>query len=188
MQEIKSRLNSFGYTTVVESELGISLVNENLSTCVIILDMYDSEQLYKDSELRGPLENKYFFAEKGTICIFSKASEGMTIEEIERDEYHALKVHESHIDCIPSRKEDITIIFEPISTLNEYNNSILNENVAYVIDPFSKIDGLMSQGFYRYLATAKDGDIVKYPLIISGMTVSWLRYITQKFYKEELKR
>jgi hypothetical protein len=187
MQEIKDKLNKIGYTTVVESEAGISLVNENLSTCVIILDVYDPEQLYGDSELREPMEKKYSFAEKGTICVFSKAPEGLTIEEIERDEYHALKLHESHIDCIPSRKEDITIIFEPVKTLNEYNNSILNEEVAYVIDPFSKVDGLMSQGFYRYLANAKDGDIVKYPLIISGMTVSWLRYITQKFYKQELR-
>lgn len=61
-------------------------------------------------------------SEKGTICVFSKAPKGMIIEEIERDEYHALKVHESHIDCIPSRKDDITIIFEPVKTLNEYNN------------------------------------------------------------------
>jgi hypothetical protein len=64
--------------------------------------------------------------------------------------------------------------------INEFNNSILNTDVGYVINPFQKMDGLMSQDFYLYLANAQDGDVVKYPKIIEDMYLGWFKYVTKK--------
>lgn len=179
MEKLKNKFTKLGYETVVENETGISMVKEDVSTCLIILQDYDENQLYDDSELRKPLNSKFSFAEKGTICVFVNHDESIEIEDIEADNYYALKVHESHADCIPHRKEDIRITFKPIESLE---GILAPAPSSYVISPFRKMDGLMSQDFYRYLANAKDGDVVRYPEIISGMMLSWFRYVANKQY------
>lgn len=179
MKNLKEKFTKLGYKQVTENEFGISMVKEDISTCLIILKDYDKNQLYNDSELRSPLDSRFSFAQKGTICVFINHDESLEIEDIEADEFNALKVHESHIDCIPHRKEDISIVFKPIESIESI---LVPAPSSYVISPFRKMDGLMSQDFYRYLANAKDGDVVRYPEIISGMMLSWFRYVANKQY------
>lgn len=181
--DVKNKVVELGYVLVHYTEDGMSFVNEDLKTCLITLKNYDKSHLLMDSELRKPLE-KYSFSEKGTICIFTNSVE--SIEELERNEYHALKVHASHMDCIPSRKENITVKFSPVNSSNEFIEAFFNEKVGYTISPFIKVDGLACQEFYKYLNQAKDGDLIKYPSILEGsMTLSWFRYIAGKFYNVE---
>jgi len=180
LKPLQETFADFGYTTVVETELGVSMVREDIKQCLIILKEYDEEQVYFSSELREPLEKEYNFANKGTICIFLSHDPSTTIDEIEADVYYALKVHESHIDCIPHRKEDITITFKPIHTNSDFNESVISTEIAYVINPFQEMNGIMNQDFYLYLANAQDGDVVKYPMILDGMSLSWFRYVAGK--------
>lgn len=146
--------------------------------------------LYEDSELREPLEKKYSFATKGTICIFANPPEGKEIKDVEDDMYYAMRVWFMHSDCIPHRKEDITINIEPVKTLDAYTNlahggwkGSTSGVKCHVINPFEEMTGRKAQEYYRFLNNAKDGDLVMYPRIMDWQQISWLRYIAGKFYK-----
>lgn len=179
MNKLKEKFIQLGYAVVIENELGISMVKEDISTCLLILQDYDEKHFYLDSELRKPMSSKFSFADKGTFCIFINPGELYKIEELEADEYNAIKIHESHVDCVPHRKEDILITFKPIESVEDI---LAPDSPGYTINPLKKIDGIGSQDFFRYLSTAKDGDVVMYPRIISGMMLSWFRYVAQKQY------
>jgi hypothetical protein len=195
IKTLKDQVLNLGYTIVVETEKGVSLVNEAVSTCVIVVDEFDEELLYSDSELREPLEDKYPFATKGTICIFATPNVGFSPEDIESSMYYALRVWAPRIDCIPHRKEDITINIKPIENVDVYKKLIAGEwegstsgVKCFVVNPFREFDGTSAQDFYRFLNGANDGDLVMYPAAIGGMQVSWFRYIAGKFYNVNFEK
>jgi len=145
--------------------------------CVIFLNKYDEKLTYSNSELRKPLEEKYNFATKGTICVFN-IYDG-DLDELERDEYHAIKIHSNKLDILPSKlNKQLTITFKPTIEGGDKGD--------YVINPFVKMDGKANISFYEFLSTVDKNSVVNYPMIIDGMYLSWFRYVSNKIYNVEL--
>lgn len=178
MLKTKKIILDKGYKIVKENELGVSFVKEDIKTCVILLENYDEEQLYSNSELRESLEKKYNFASKGTFCVFINFNGNL--EDIERDTFDAIKISSDKVDILPHNKnKDIILTFKPMTSIND-------TDCDYVINPYEEFDGMFSINFYRFLATVKSDCIIKYPKIITGMYLSWFRYITDKYFTVKL--
>lgn len=97
-------------------------------------------------------------------------------EEIERNEYYFLKIFPERICILPkSGNKDIKITFEAMNAENDTGN--------YTINPFDYFDGLCCSNFLEYLSRAQDGDVVKYPKIISP---SYFNYWAYKLYQTEV--
>lgn len=183
MEEYKQQIINQGYQMVAETEDGVCFVNEAVNFSVILLKEYYSghdTDAKAGHELHKILKDKYGFAEKSTICIIANVhpDEKRTLEKIQRDEYYFLKVFPEKISILPqTQNKNIKITFSPMTNENDKGN--------YFINPFEEFDGLCSGSFLEYLSTAKNGDVVKYPKIIS---TSFFNYWGSKLYKIEIEK
>lgn len=182
MDNYKQQILERGYEFVDETEDGSCYVNESVSFCVILLNEYFSRHktdAKAGHELHQILKNKYHFAEKSTICVIANVhiEEDNEKEDIERNEYYFLKIFPERINILPKKQnKEIKIVFEPMLNEKDIGN--------YFINPFDYFDGLCSVNYLAYLSEAKDGDIVKYPKIISP---SFFNYWAYKLYSTEVK-
>lgn len=181
MEEYKKQIIERGYELIAETEDGACFANESTSFCVILLKQYHS-RCNSDKEaghdLHKILKDKYQFAEKSTILVIASLhpDEGNSKEEIERNEYFFLKIFPERIHILPQKQnKEIKITFEPMNGENDTGN--------YHINPFDHFDGLCSANFLGYLTEAKNGDVVKYPKIIS---TSFFNYWAYKLYSTEI--
>jgi len=191
IKETADKLINLGYKKVIDTKDGISLVKEDISMCVIIVENYEDHLVYNNSDLREPLENKYPFANKGTMCIFKNPPEGKSISDIEEDPYDAIKIWHKNMKCVPHRKDkDITVEILPIECSEDYDNvmDLRMRGECELIDPFSSVDGKCSQDIYKYLANLKKDGKIYYPKCLEDNHLGWLRYITNKFYTEKTTR
>lgn len=186
MEKYKQQIIDRGYSVVAETEDGIAFANESASFSVILLKEYFSNHrsdAKAGHDLHRILKEKFWFAEKSTICVIASIheDEGNPKEEIERNEYYFLKIFPEKIHILPQKQnKDIKIVFSPMENEKDTGD--------YCINPFDNFDGLCSANYLEYLSRAKDGDVIKYPKIISGMGTSFLNYWAYKLYQTEIQK
>lgn len=177
----KEQIIQKNYQVFSEVEGAISFNNEDCKTCVILVENYSdlSDELL--NSLHEELQTKYNYAEKSTICVILNAPEENKLE-IARDPYFFLKIFVDDIHILPEYlNKDIVIEFKPAMSAEELNGD-------YNIDPFLFYEAIACVNFYRFLSTVRENKIVKYPPIISMYGLSWYRYMTNKFFIENLTK
>lgn len=176
-------LKDKGYKVVVETEQGVSLVNEDVKLCVIYLKTFDEDLLFFNSPLREPLDKTYNFAEKGTICVFEDTYPLDVVEDIEEELFYAIRTHISDIGIIPSEVVDTkSVFFTPFTKKHEYTE---NKYITFKLDPYKPIDGKFAKEYYRFLTNLSKSDLnglVIYPDILPIEQISWLKYVCNKLY------
>lgn len=174
-----------GYNVVFENEKGISFVNEDVKLCVIYLKMFDDDLLFYKSPLREALDNKFKFAEKGTICLFENSHE--EIEDVEKELFYALRFHVKNIDVIPSScNKNKKVKFINHSNLGTVNRS---KYESFHINPFKPMDGKFAKFYYQFLTELNSSDLdglVVYPEVLSDEQISWLKYVCNKLYSVKI--
>jgi len=172
MENLKNKVIDKGYKIITENKRSISLVNESIKYCVILVDQYseDGDERKDILNLQKELEIKYAFAEKGTILVINEIPDNR--EEIERNVYFFLRIYSDSLNSIPSKfDKELEIIFSPMIDIND--------NGDYTINPFELFDGLSINKYLAFINEAKSGDVVKYPRIYE---THYLRYLTNKFF------
>lgn len=179
-------LKNKGYKVVVETEQGVSLVNEDVKLCVIYLKTFDAELLLFNSPLREPLDKTYNFAEKGTICVFEHSHEDF--DDVEKELFYALRVHVSDIDIIPSTpNKNIEVTFK---SHTQKNMHVGKKFRGFYLDPFKPMDGKFAKDYYKFLTSLSISNlngVVVYPEIVSDEQISWLKYVCNKLYTVKIQ-